>query len=92
MPKVTVAVQQGLGEIKAKLEEEGFQVVDIADTRADIAAMVYSSSIEPWAYEAGQAGEDSLTAGTGSSEGFVLMLNAAEMDSEEIVARVRQIR
>ncbi|MBZ4653736.1 MAG: hypothetical protein JG781_1075 [Peptococcaceae bacterium] len=89
MPNRTVAVQPGLTEVKEKLEQHGFNVVDIADTRANITAMVYSSEIHPEEYEAQSMLDESIYNSTGSSDGYVLMLNAAEMTADEIVARIR---
>lgn len=88
----TVAVQQGLTEIKDKLEQEGYDVVDITNTERDIIAMVYSSSISPEEYEYEQDMSNALSSSTGSSEGFVLMLNAAEMSPDEVVSRIKFLR
>lgn len=87
-----VAVQQGLTEIRDKLIQEGYDVVDITDTRKDITAMVYSSSIDPAEYEYDAELSAELPSSTGSSEGFVLMINAAEMPVDEVVSRVKMLR
>lgn len=87
----TVAVQQGLTEIMEKLKQEGYEVVDITDTRADIMAMVYSSSIDPEEYQYSEEISRGLSSSTGSMDGFVLMLNAAEMPGDEVVSRIKAL-
>lgn len=90
MASLTVGVQAGLTEVGEKLQEAGYNVVDIRDPRANFSAMVYSSNIDSEADNAGEElGEVPLFATTGSTESYVLMLNAAEMSPEEIVARIK---
>ncbi len=94
MANLTVGVQAELTEVADQLQEAGFNVVDIRNPQANFSAMVYSSNIESEAENvreeyAAELGDVPLSATTGSGEGFVLMLNAAEMSTEEIVARIK---
>jgi len=91
LPNLTVGVQPGLEEVKGKLEQEGFKVVDISDTGGYLSAMVYSGGIEPHEYEAQSMLEAGVYSGAGSNNGYILMLDAAALSIDEIVARIKAL-
>ncbi len=89
MPK-TVAVMRGLDEIAEALRRNGIRVVDIEDVNEPISAMVYSSAINYGRLKREHPVPATESLGGGVDD-LVLMLNADNLEVEEIVARVKEM-
>lgn len=88
MPK-TVAVMNGLDQVANALAENGIHVVDVADVDAPISAIVYSAKVDPHQPHHSQV-TDHVTVGGGVDD-LILMLNADDLSTEEILARVKSM-
>lgn len=84
-----VGIQKGLNDIKERLEQEGIEVADINDPSKYFSAMVYSNEINNYGEIYDKQFDDQIKAGMGTGEGYVLMLNAAEMTTDEIINRIK---
>lgn len=81
-----IAVQNGLDSIADKLRDKGYHVTDFNGTKEPIDAMIYSERV---GY---QTPPETTSSRFLMSNKFVVMLNADEMDEDEIVNRVDAIR
>lgn len=88
----SIGVQQGLDDIKNRLEQEGYKVTDINDPNAYFSAMIYSSDLDNYSDKYINNVESIFMSGMGTAEGYSLMLNAAEMSLEEIVSRIKILK
>ncbi|WZL74698.1 YkuS family protein [Clostridiaceae bacterium 35-E11] len=85
MEKV-IAVQTGLDHITKRLKGKGYLVTDMNETDRPIDAIIYSES-------AGYQNPPSIKAvEIPSNNQFVVMLNADELDEEEILNRIDSMR
>lgn len=84
--KKVIAVQTGLDHIANRLKNKGYQVTNMSETDEPIDAIIYSE-------RAGYQNPPSIDAvAIPSNNQFVVMLNADELDEEEILNRIDAMR
>ncbi|MHB8171686.1 MAG: YkuS family protein [Thermincolia bacterium] len=82
---LTVAVQKGLPEIEAMLEQNGFHVVSMEHSKEPVSAVVYSGVAETWEVLPSLENYTGMdTVGSNSPMGLVLV-NATGFSPQEVV-------
>lgn len=83
---LTVAVQNGLGEIAANLREQGYEVVEMETNTGPVDVIVYSGvSDDLTGFDTVDYYGDGMTMGVNSPSG-VMLVNAHSHSSEQVVS------
>jgi len=85
---LTVAVQNGLGEIAAKLREQGYEVVEMETNTGPVDVIVYSGvSNDLTGFDTVDYYGDGMTMGVNSPSG-VMLVNVHSHSPEQVVSLI----